>query len=205
MKRSIALLLLAFTAATAHAGSFGGPPFQNGSPLLTGVDGAYQATTRAKNVTGIFRFRYSGGTQTATPTQNTWVFFMNGQIQRGSVVANINGSQLDGVLDSSVSSGTTTSTNGTLTLPIIFVNANNNSAGNFQGSLNLNSPTGAFSGKGQLSPAVAATNQIVGITTNAITGVIVVAVTNYPTAAGLIPVTAFKFTGVRTTTSSSTN
>lgn len=208
MKRSFALLLITFSAATAHAGSFGGPPpFQNGSPLVTGVDGSYQASARSTNVTGIFRFKYADGTQTASASDNSWIFFVNGQVQRGTVVANINGSQLDGVLDS-LSAGSSTNSNGTITLPIVFLNANNSSSGNFHGTLKLNSPTGAFSGKGRLMPSPATTNQVIAISTNAF-GTITVTNANYTNVAGSIPPTNFKFTGVRTTvltsSSSSTN
>ena len=203
MKRVAFLLALVVSAPVAlEAGAFGPPPFSNGSPLITGVDGSYQASARATNVTGVFRFRYANGAQTSSTSQNSWVFFINGQVQRGSVVANINNSSLDGILDS-LSAGTTTNTNGTVALPIVFLNANNSSAGTFQGKMNQNSPSGAFSGQGTILPAPASTNQVIGITTNALG--FDVTTTSYTNIAGSIPPTGFRFRGVRTTTIASTS
>ncbi len=200
MKRSLAALLAVFASVSAQAGSFGGPPFSNGSPLVTGVDGSYQASARALNVTGIFRFQYSGGAQTSTSTRNNWIFFVNGQIQRGSVVANINSSKVDGILDS-VSGLSSTNSSGSISLPIVLLNANNSSSGSFKGKMSGN---GDFSGSGQLTPSAALTNQLIGIATNAF-GFNVTTAT-YTNSAGSISNTPFKFKGVRTsTTVTSTN
>ena len=196
MKRNFASLLAIFTVATAHAGSFGGPPpFTDGSPLVTGVDGSYQAAARAENLTGVFRFQYFSGTQTATASKNNWVFFVEGQIQRGSVVAAVNDSSVTGVLDSStIVQGTNSST---VTLPMVIMNANNSSTGEFRGKMSAN---GDFSGSGNFSGAPATTNQIVGIADSGNAGIFITTakVTN---ASGSIPPTYFTFTGVRTTTS----
>jgi len=205
MKSLAASLALALVAsATAQAGSFGPPPFSNGSPLVSGWDGSYQASARAKNVTGVFRFQYSNGSQTSAAGANSWVFFVNGQVQRGTVTANINESTLDGVLDS-LAGGSATNSNGSISLPIVFLNANNSSAGDFRGKMSKN---GDFNGQGQLLPAPAATNQIIAISAGGLTigadgfltGANVISVTNatYTNIAGSIAPTKFKFKGVRT-------
>jgi hypothetical protein len=112
MKFPAALLILIVASEYLHA-SAGPPPFTNGSPLISGVDGSYQATARGKNLTGVFRFTYSGGRQTSNPqlpTGNTvaslltdpyndYVFFVEGLVFRGLVQANINVNSVAGVLD----------------------------------------------------------------------------------------------------------
>jgi hypothetical protein len=215
---SLFFLSIALLVPVSLAGNFGPAPFRNGSPLVSGVDGTYQATARAANVTGIFRFAYSGGSQTSNQLQNSWIFFVNGQIQRGGVVANIDNSSLDGILDSQglVSS----STNGTtsLSLPYVIINQNNSSAGTFQGKLSLKNPNGAFSGSGMLSPSPSSTNNIVGVSQRSsgnfsftgvpppaefLPGAIVVTANSYITPAGTIPNVEFKFRGVRTSVTGS--
>ena len=213
------LLLLvsavALSSLAANAGNMFGPAaFRNGSPLVTGVDGSYQATARAENVTGIFRFAYSGGSQTSNQLQNSWIFFVNGQIQRGGVVANIDNSSLDGILDSQgLVSVSTNQTNNSLSLPYVIINQNNSSAGTFQGKLNLKNPSGAFSGSGILMPSLSSTNNIVGISQRSdgefsfngtvpppefLPGAIIVTTNEFISPAGTIPNVEFKFRGVRT-------
>lgn len=196
----------------ANAGNMFGPaPFRNGSPLVTGVDGSYQATARAENVTGIFRFAYSGGSQTADTRNNSWVFFVNGTIQRGSVGADINGSSLVGVLDSTAVLASTSASGGT-SLPLIFSSGgSSSSAGIFSGKLNLKDPAGAFNGSGTLLPSPPSTNQLTIVAevpilsnTGTITGITINSTTITTTnAAGSIPPVFYKFRGVRTSTSSS--
>ncbi|HEY5777369.1 MAG TPA: hypothetical protein VIT00_01450, partial [Terrimicrobiaceae bacterium] len=114
MKIAAASLLLLLAALSAQAGSFAGPPpFTNGSPLVSGVDGMYKATARGKNLTGVFRFTYVNGSQTSNPQlptgdevsnlltdpYNDYVFFVEGLVYRGLVQANINTSSIAGVLD----------------------------------------------------------------------------------------------------------
>lgn len=218
------LLLLAsavvLSSLAANAGNMFGPAaFRNGSPLVTGVDGTYQATARAENVTGIFRFAYSGGSQTSNQLQNSWIFFVNGQIQRGGVVANIDNSSLDGILDSQgLASSSTNETNNSISLPYVIINQNNSSAGTFQGKLTLKNPNGAFSGSGTLMPSLSTTNGIVGISQRSegnftytaplpppeyLPGAIVVTTNEYITPAGTIPNVEFKFRGVRTSVTGS--
>src|SRR6476646_11778982 len=110
----IAASFLVFLTGIVHvyAGA-GPPPFTNGSPLVSGVDGSYQATARGKNLTGVFRFTYSSGRQTSNPQfptgnrvaslltdpYNDYVFFVEGIVYRGLVQANINVNSIAGVLD----------------------------------------------------------------------------------------------------------
>jgi hypothetical protein len=211
--------VLGLACSPAFAGNFFGPaPFRNGSPLVSGVDGTYQATARAENVTGIFRFAYSGGSQTSNQLQNSWIFFVNGQIQRGAVIANMDNSKLNGILDSQgLLTASTNQTNASISLPYVIINQNNSSAGTFQGNINLKNPNGAFSGQGILQGSPATTNQIIGVAQldalelnlfgNTPAGSIYVTTASITNAPGSLPVTEFRFRGVRTsiTASSVTN
>jgi hypothetical protein len=200
--------ILLFPVVLNAGNMFGPGPFRNGSPLITGVDGRYQATARATNVTGIFRFSYSSGSQTADIAQNSWVFFVNGEIQRGSVTANINESSLDGILDSTAVVSSTDET-GATSLPLVIQGGGSTAAtGNFEGKLDLKNPNGSFSGSGLLLPAIAGTNTVIVIAETAIldangnligTGVADSSV-DIVIPAGTIPQTVFKFSGVRTFT-----
>jgi hypothetical protein len=214
-KMKLLALLLASASLfplAANAGNMFGPaPFRNGSPLVSGVDGSYQATARAENVTGVFRFAYSGGSQTADTRKNSWVFFVNGRIQRGSVDANINGSSVVGVLDSTAVLASTNASGGT-SLPLIFSSGgSSSSAGTFSGKLNLNDSAGAFNGSGTLLPSPPSTNELTIVaeaaifnTAGDIVGTTVQSTTITNTnAGGMIPPVFYKFRGVRTSTSSS--
>ena len=148
MKRSIALLLLALTAATVQAGSIGGPPpFTNGSPLQSGIDGSYQASARGNNLSGVIRFSYKSQSQTSqdpASTGNRWAIFYEGQLYTGLTEANINDSNITGVLSrttglvSPAAGGTATTIQG------------QNLSGYFNAKMSMNSPTGSFSGSGEL-------------------------------------------------------
>lgn len=160
MKKVLSLLALIATVSFAQAGGFGGPPpFTNGSPLISGVDGSYQATARGTNMVGVFRFTYSGGTQTSAPTlptgdtvtnlltdpYNDYVFFVEGLTYRGLVQANINTSSISGVYDNgsplvAVWGG---ETGGLGVLAFM--------SGFFQGSMDQQSPYAAFSGTGEVT------------------------------------------------------
>jgi hypothetical protein len=207
MKFILLITTFALLASESYAGNFGPAPFRNGSPLVTGVDGTYQATARSQNVTGIFRFAYSGGTQSSNPRQNSWVFFVNGQVVNGSVEAALDDSSLSGTLDSAATSVPRDS-NGAVVLPLFIFSGGNSGSGSFQGKLNSKSANGAFSGTGELSPTPASTNQITVLSqnrsdgqngTNA--GTVFVTTTTYTNAGGTLPPVSFKFRGVRTSTS----
>jgi hypothetical protein len=213
MKTFLLSITFALLAFDCYAGNFGPAPFRNGSPLVTGVDGTYQATARSQNVTGIFRFAYSGGIQTANVRQNSWIFFVNGQVIRGAVEAALDDSSLTGTLDSAVNGGTTDS-NGNVTLPIFIFSGANSGAGSFQGNLNVKSPNGAFSGTGELLPTPPSTNQLTSIfqESEVVTsgtasfvrlGPIQSTNITYTNAGGTMAPVNFKFRGVRTSTSTS--
>ena len=160
MKTVFSLLAVFATIGFAQAGGFGGPPpFTNGSPLISGVDGSYQASARGKNLTGVFRFTYADGRQTSAPTlptgesvnnlltdpYNDYVFFIEGLTYRGLVQANINTSQLSGVFDNgsanvAVYGGTTAR-----------LGINAFVSGYFNGTMDQQSEYSAFSGKGQVT------------------------------------------------------
>jgi hypothetical protein len=208
---SLFFLSIALLVPVSLAGNFGPAPFRNGSPLVSGNDGTYQATARAENVTGIFRFAYSGGSQTGNPSQNNWIFFIEGQIQKGTVQANLSESNLDGILDSA-SSVSSSSSNGTISLPYIVLSQNNNSAGVFSGKLQQKSPNGAFSGQGTLQGLPDTPGEVfiiaeqsvstgAGATARTFTS-ITATTTPYILTGGNISQTSFKFRGVRTSTTS---
>ena len=140
MKRSIALLLLVFTAATARAGSFGGPPpFTNGSPLTSGVTGTYQASARGKGISGIIRFSYDSTGNPSTAGLNDYIFFVDGTIVTGSTEASIQTSKIAGILNTP-SSPTVPPTMGYF----------DSLGGSFTASINTKSPTYSFKGNGSL-------------------------------------------------------
>lgn len=158
MKKAAATLLVTFLAATAHAGSFGGPPpFTNGSPLPSGVDGSYQATARGSNLAGVFRFTYAGGSQTSDPELNTtgsfvdpyndYVFFVQGIAYRGPVQANLNDGTIGGVLDNGGANIPSFDSSAGVPGPLI----NTFMSGFFNGSGDNNSPFFAFKGTGEAS------------------------------------------------------
>lgn len=166
MKVAVSLFALIFTTVLAQAGSFGGPPpFTNGSPLITGVDGSYQATARNTNLTGIFRFTYINGRQTSAADfpafddsietlmldpYNDYVFFVNGLSYRGLVQANINGGSIGGVLDN----GASVVPNFVATVGDVDVDgltALSSLSGEFNGTIDTSSSNYAFSGKGNLT------------------------------------------------------
>jgi len=132
MKTALSLLVLVASVTFAKA-SAGPPPFTNGSPLISGVDGSYQATVRGNNLNGIIRFSYSGGNQTTTTAGNSYAIFVDGQSYTGDVQAAINTDTVGGVLDTSTA-----------------VN-DNTSSGSFNGTIDQNSAYATFSGKGSIT------------------------------------------------------
>ena len=132
MKTACSLLVLIASAAYASA-SAGPPPFTNGSPLISGVDGSYQATVRGKNLSGIFRFSYSSGNQTDTDSANKYAIFVDGQCYTGDVHAAINTDTVGGVLDTSDAE------------------YGNTASGFFNGDMDQNSAYASFSGEGSLT------------------------------------------------------
>lgn len=158
MKYLAFLSVLVIGLANSQAGGFGGPPpFTNGSPLLSGVDGTYQASVRGNNMSGVIKFTYSSGVQTTSTAGNTWMIFFEGQVYMGTTNVAINNGNLAGVLDTSfdtpvtiTNSSQSTTSAGTVSSSTS-VQAMSNPSGFFNGSIDNNSPNGAFRGKGELS------------------------------------------------------
>lgn len=134
MKNFLLPLLVLTTSSLLHAGGFGGPPpFTNGSPLPTGVDGSYQANARGDGLSGVIRFAYSNGIQTSAISSNSYAIFSNGLVYTGTVTASITEAALAGVLESQIDS--------TFTIA---------GAGSFNGRFDTKSPTYFFKGSGIL-------------------------------------------------------
>jgi hypothetical protein len=198
------------TAAASFAGSFGGPgPWNDQSPLQSGIDGSYQATARGVNLTGVFRFAYQNGVQSPTATANQYSFFVDGQVVTGGVTAAINGKNIAGVLggqDFTVP----TNQNGSTELPLVFIVRGNRANGQFDGQMNLEDPMAAFNGKGKVTPAPVETNTVILIQTNSLDDSVIivdsnstlgsddVTVTPFVIPGSSIPETDFTFEGVRT-------
>jgi hypothetical protein len=165
MKAAFSLLVLIATINLARA-SAGPPPFTNESPLQSGTDGTYQAVAEGVNLTGVFSFVISGGIQTSTSSSviNSWVFFIDGNIVQGPVVAAISQTKVVGVLSAGTSQSLTTGSNGTVALPTAFIVPGNTASGEFEGDISLKSPEGAFGGEGTLQGAPQRTDQLVFIT-----------------------------------------
>lgn len=172
MKRSFAILLASLAIATVHAGSFGGPPpFSNGSPLQTGIDGSYQASARGKNLSGVIKFAISKGIQsfggnsslTSDVIQrgsNSWAIFYEGRLYKGLTEADIADSNITGILSASdvtptaitnlQTSAGITPTIGAGTFPTQALIQGQNLSGFFTAKLSQNSPTGSFKGSGEV-------------------------------------------------------
>jgi hypothetical protein len=165
MKAVFSLLVLVATISFARAGSFAGPPpFTNESPLLSGMDGTYQAVASGVNLTGVFSFVIKGGIQTSdqSTTINGWVFFVDGNIFQGSVVAAISQTKVAGVLNGGINA--LPFENGEpLTLPSAFIIPGNTASGDFRGHISLHSPEGAFGGDGTLQGTPDRTDQLLFI------------------------------------------
>jgi hypothetical protein len=159
MKTLAAFLVLLLAVQISARASAGPPPFTNGSPLVSGVDGMYQATARGKNLTGVFRFTYANGSQTSNPQlptgdevpnlltdpYNDYVFFVEGLVYRGLVQANINTSSIAGVLD-----------NGSANVAVFGgesagLGVTAFTSGFFNGCMDQNSPFACFHGKGEVT------------------------------------------------------
>lgn len=132
MKRVLLAALILASVSATQAGGFGGPPpFTNGSPLVSGVDGSYQANARANNLTGVIRFAYSNNIQTTSTTSNSYIIFVSGLVFSGPVTASIANAGLAGVLDSQTAAF-----------------SNTQATGNFNGRFDTHSPSYFFRGTG---------------------------------------------------------
>jgi hypothetical protein len=219
MKAAFSLLILVATINFAHAGSFAGPPpFTNQSPLQSGTDGTYQAIASETNLTGVFSFVIKDGIQTSDQNTiiNGWVFFVDGNIFQGSVVAAISQSKVSGILSGGTTQSLPTGTN--LTLPAAFIVPGDTASGEFSGNILLNSPEGIFGGEGTLQGTPERVDQLVVIsepTASVVSqGVVVPGVTNTVTVTNIrIPESSvigggreveFDFQGTRVSTTPAT-
>lgn len=130
---AVSLIAIAAALSSVHAGAFGPRPFTNGSPLVSGVDGSYQANARGQNTSGVIRFAYSNGNQTTSSTLNTYVIFSEGIIFSGDVAANITDSSISGVLEYAAQDTFLTT-----------------GSGYFNAKIDQNSPLYSFKGSGYL-------------------------------------------------------
>lgn len=117
----------------------------------------------ASNVTGIISFVIADGVQTSGQTDNQWVFFVDGQILRGSTAANISQGKVTGILDSGIGS-IPTEADGTISLPLAYIIPGNAASGSFSGKINLSSSVAAMEGNGEISGLPAREDQILLIT-----------------------------------------
>ncbi|MEO6847234.1 MAG: hypothetical protein ABI443_06960 [Chthoniobacterales bacterium] len=155
--RYVALgLLLSVSVVFAGAGP---PPFTNGSPLSSGIDGTYNAIARGTNLTGVISFAIQSGIQVGTVAGNGWTFFVDGQILQGNTTVTISDGDIAGILNGGGIPSALASKN--LTFPVIFDVAGNASAGEFTGKLDQTSPTGAITGSGILEGTPGRTDQLV--------------------------------------------
>lgn len=192
-----AALSLAISLAAAQAGGFGGPPpFRNGSPLLTGIDGRYQAVASATNVTGIISFAIQNGGQTAGTLENYWIFFVDGNTLTGTPAVNISGGKINGVLDSGISNAL----DGEQESEAIIVIPGNSASGRFNGTIDLNSPVAAFNGKGVITGVPERTDQIVVIRTSTSPFIDPVVIEPIIIPGSSLPETKFKMRGTRLST-----
>ncbi|GAT33937.1 hypothetical protein TSACC_22358 [Terrimicrobium sacchariphilum] len=207
MNLRILLFSALVSVGTVKAGSFGGPPpFTNGSPLPTGTDGLYQGVATGTNLTGLFTFEISGGSQTSTTRNNTWVFFVDGNILSGGTQANISQGKVTGILDSSAQRSLT-GDGGTIQGSVAYIVPGNAATGYFKGDIDLGSPVGSFSGYGKVSGTPARTDQLVyimdlsgvSITATGSSTVIIdpVTVTTINVPGSSLPESRFNFRGTR--------
>lgn len=135
MKTIFSLLVLITTIGLAHAGGFGGPPpFTNGSPLVSGVDGSYSGNMTAKNTIGIVRFSYENNIQTTSLTGNSYTVFSEGLVFSGPDQVSIEDTSITGIFERATDLAFT----------------NTAMTGFFTATLDQNSPYGRFKGKGTL-------------------------------------------------------
>jgi len=199
MNKVIAVLALSLVSfASSFAGGFGGPPpFTNGSPLPTGVDGSYVGAVSGSNMSGVIAFQYSSGVQSGVVARNTWVIFYQGQVYRGVTDVAIADGRISGVLGTSTAapvSRTNSSSSSNATAIVGPPNFNStssriqsetiaslaNPSGFFNAKLNNNSPTGSFKGTGMLEGVFSTTATATTTGSSSGTGIPTVTVTEGP-------------------------
>jgi hypothetical protein len=135
------LATVALTSTPVLAGSlFGPPPFTNGSPLPTGVQGTYQASAVGQGITGIIRFSYNSNGNPSALGTNDYIFFVNGTIVTGQTDASIMTNKIFGILDTP-----------NAIVPPPTLDAFDALGGSFNANINTKSPTYSFKGNGELA------------------------------------------------------
>jgi hypothetical protein len=138
--KALQLLILLAAPIAAEAGSFfGPPPFTNGSPLQSGVQGTYQASAVGTGIAGIIRFSYNSQGNPSALGFNDYVFFVDGTIVSGQTQAAIMDNRISGILNQP----------NTPTPPPTY-GYFDSLGGSFNASIQRNSPFYAFSGPGVL-------------------------------------------------------
>jgi hypothetical protein len=133
--------ILAIQLTNASAGSmFGPPPFTNGSPLPTGVQGTYHASAVGSGISGIIRFSYNSNGNPSALGVNDYIFFVNGTIVTGQTDASIMTHNIYGILN----------TPNAIIPPPTLVSFDA-LGGSFTANINTKSPTYSFKGNGQLA------------------------------------------------------
>ncbi|MFV0337655.1 MAG: hypothetical protein ACK5LK_05360 [Chthoniobacterales bacterium] len=162
---SCALILSAVAATQSWAGGFGGPaPFQNGSPLTSGIDGVYQASVSGSNSSGVISFTISSGYQGTSAMEN-WVIFRNGAVYRGPVAVNFVDERITGVLDTDGTAITAPDVAGTKIITSDYA------TGDFSAQIDLKDPMGKFDGEGDLYPMGNLNSaQVLTVTVDPVTG-----------------------------------
>jgi hypothetical protein len=136
---STILLITAISQYSFAGALFGPPPFTNGSPLQTGVQGTYQASAVGPNITGIIRFAYNSQGNPSALGFNDYIFFVNGTIVAGETEAAIMDDKIAGVLNQP-NTPTTPPTDGYF----------DSLGGYFKAKIENNSPFYSFKGSGGL-------------------------------------------------------
>jgi|GEM_PF-5590732 len=211
MNKSLFLALtVILTPIASHAGNFFGPASgRGGSPLPSGTDGIYQAVATGTNLTGLFSWTITGGAQSTDTSNNSWIFFIDGNIMNGSTAANMSDGKISGVLDPNAvlanSAGSSTRNSTSSLAKQLTVIPGNKAGGYFNGKINLKSPTAAFSGKGQLQGTPERVDQYIVFDPNP-DGLakVSVATGNYTIPASPVGVSKFTFRGTRLLTGSLT-
>jgi hypothetical protein len=176
-------------------------------------------------LTGLFSWSINNGVQSSDTTNNSWIFFVDGNVMNGSIAANMSDGKISGILDpNGGSSGNigqnigANSTAGSTSAPntttynfvdstasanktAMYIIPGNEAGGYFNGKINLKSPTAAFSGKGQLQGTPARQDILVIINTGK-TPASTTPPINIP--ASTVPDSKFTFRGTRLFTGSAT-
>jgi len=140
MKILTYLLFPILCISPLKAGSlFRPPPFTNGSPLQSGVQGTYQASAVGPGITGIIRFSYNSERNPSALGFNDYIFFVNGTIVSGATQAAIMNNRISGILNQP-NTPTTPPTDGFF----------DSLGGFFNATMQGNSPFGSFTGSGAL-------------------------------------------------------